>query len=88
MKRLFEKERDGNEECGNSDMQNEEKERMKTYFKYGRVMFFRRVGYRSTKAFHSSLLILPSMSASASANVCKRNMPSVRMRLFAKVRRK
>uniref|UniRef100_A0A2P2KLX9 Calcineurin B-like protein 10 n=1 Tax=Rhizophora mucronata TaxID=61149 RepID=A0A2P2KLX9_RHIMU len=32
-------------------------------------MFLNRVGYRTTKAFHSSLLILPSSSASASTNV-------------------
>lgn len=41
------------------------------YFKYGRVIFRNRDGFRTTKAFHSSFPILPSLSASASANVCQ-----------------
>lgn len=35
-------------------------------------MFIKRDGFRLTKAFQSSLLILPSLSLSASAIVCKR----------------
>lgn len=40
-----------------------------TYLRYGRVMFLKRVGWRRTNSFHSSMQILPSPSASASANV-------------------
>ena len=42
------------------------------YVKYDRVIFFKREGCRITYSSHSCLFILPSLSASASANVCTR----------------
>lgn len=42
---------------------------IRTYIKYGRVIFFSRAGFFAAYSFHSSMSILPSRFVSVSVNV-------------------